>query len=70
MWHRESVNVSYLPVYYRPVSTGANSSKSNACLRLSVDFYWHGGGDGTQEQHIALAVEALMAALKKRPHRL
>lgn len=70
VWHRESVNVSYLPVYYRPVSTGANSSKSNACLRLSVDFYWHGGGDGTQEQHIALAVEALMAALKKRPHRL
>jgi len=58
--------VSYLLVYYRPVSTVANSSKSNACLRLPVDFYWYGGGDGTQEQHIALAVEALMAALKKR----
>ena len=58
--------MSYLLVYYRPVSTVANSSKSNACLRLPVDFYWYGGGDGTQKQHIALAVEALMAALKKR----
>lgn len=61
--------MSYLLVYYRPVSTVANSSKSNACLRLPVDFYWYGGGDGTQKQHIALAVEALMAALRKRPDR-
>ena len=32
-----------------------------------MDFYWYGGGDGTQKQHIDLAVEALMAAVDKRP---
>lgn len=67
VWHKERVNVSYLLVYYRPVSTVANPSKSNACLRVPVDFYWYGGGDGTQKQHIDLAVEALMAAVDKRP---
>jgi len=67
VWHKERVNVSYLLVYYRPVSTVPNSSKSYACLRVPVDFYWYGGGDGTQKQHIALAVEALMAAVDKRP---
>nr|WP_300338189.1 hypothetical protein [Actinomyces sp.] len=52
------------------MSTGADSPQSNACLGVLVDFYWRGGGDATQEEHIALAVEALMSALKAQPYRL
>nr|WP_296534085.1 hypothetical protein [uncultured Actinomyces sp.] len=46
------------------MSIADNSSRSNACLDLPVDFYWYGGGNGTTQEHISLAVNALMAAIK------
>mgnify|MGYP001691220251 FL=1 len=46
------------------MSVADNSSRSNACLDLPADFYWYGGGNGTAQQHISLAVNALMAAIK------
>lgn len=46
------------------MSVADNSSRSNACLDLPVDFYWYGGGNGTAQEHISLAVNALMAAIK------
>lgn len=52
------------------MSVAGNSSRSNACIGVPVDFYWHGGGDGTADQHIALAVEALMGAIKAPTNRL
>ena len=46
------------------MSVADNSSRSNACLDLPADFYWHDGGNGTAQEHINLAVVALMAAIK------
>ena len=46
-----------------------NSSRSNACCDLPVDFYWYGGGNGTGEEHITFAVEALMGAIKAPANR-
>ena len=46
------------------MSVADNSPRSNACLDLPVDFYWYGGGNGTAQEHISLAVNALMAAIK------
>ena len=40
-----------------------------ACLDLPADFYWYGGGNGTAQEHISLAVKALMAAIKKPRNR-
>ncbi|WP_143233217.1 hypothetical protein [Actinomyces ruminis] len=47
-----------------------NSQRSNACGGLEVDFYWYHGGGGTTDDHIALAVDALMAAIKTPACRL
>ena len=51
------------------MSVADDSSRSNACLGLPTDFYWYGGGNGTAQQHISLAVNALMAAIKKPANR-
>ena len=51
------------------MSVADNSSRSNACLDLPADFYWYGGGNGTAQEHISLAVNALMAAIKKPANR-
>jgi len=51
------------------MSVADNSSRSNACLDLPVDFYWYGGGNGTGQAHITLAVEALMGAIKAPANR-
>ena len=51
------------------MSVADNSSRSNACLDLPADFYWYGGGNGTAQEHISLAVKALMAAIKKPRNR-
>ena len=51
------------------MSVADNSSRSNACLDLPVDFYWYGGGNGTGQEHITLAVEALMGAIKAPANR-
>lgn len=53
-----------------PMGVAGHSSRSNACVGVPVDFYWFGGGDGTADHHIALAVEALMSAIKAPPKRL
>ena len=46
-----------------------NSPRSNACRGRRVDFYWYGGGNGTAQEHITLAVEALMGAIKAPANR-
>lgn len=51
------------------MSVADNSSRSNACCDLPVDFYWYGGGNGTGQAHITLAVEALMGAIKAPANR-
>ena len=51
------------------MSVADNSSRSNACLDLPADFYWYGGGNGTAQEHISLAVNALMAAIKEPTNR-
>lgn len=51
------------------MSVADDSSRSNACLGLPADFYWYGGGIGTAQEHISLAVNALMAAIKKPANR-
>ena len=51
------------------MSVADNSSRSNVCLDLPVDFYWYGGGNGTAQEHISLAVKALMAASKAPANR-
>lgn len=51
------------------MSVADNSSRSNACLDLSADFYWYGGGNGTEQEHITLAVEALMGAISAPANR-
>lgn len=51
------------------MSVADNSSRSNACLDLPADFYWYGGGNGTAQEHISLAVNALMAAIKEPANR-
>lgn len=51
------------------MSVADNSSRSNACLDLPADFYWYGGGNGSAQEHISLAVNALMAAIKKPANR-
>ncbi|MGP1497867.1 MAG: hypothetical protein ACTTI9_05015 [Schaalia odontolytica] len=51
------------------MSVADDSSRSNACLGLPVDFYWYGGGNGTAQEHITLAVEALMGAIKAPENR-
>ena len=51
------------------MSVADNSSRSNVCLDLPVDFYWYGGGNGTAQEHITLAVEALMGAIKAPANR-
>ena len=57
------------PATMEVMSVADNSSRSNACLGLPVEFYWHGGGIGTAQEHINLAVAALMAALKEPANR-
>lgn len=56
--------------YHQSMSVADNSPKSNACRGLEVDFYWYHGGGGTAADHIALAVDALMAAIKAPSCRL
>ena len=51
------------------MSVADNSSRSNACLDLPAEFYWYGGGNGAAQEHISLAVNALMAAIKKPANR-
>lgn len=51
------------------MSVADNSSRSYACLDLPADFYWHDGGNGTAQEHISLAVNALMAAIKEPRNR-
>ncbi|WP_448756188.1 hypothetical protein [Actinomyces sp.] len=51
------------------MSVADNSSRSNACLGRPADFYWYGGGNGTAQEHISLAVNALMAAIKEPTNR-
>ena len=51
------------------MSVADNSSRSNACLDLPADFYWYGGGNGTAQEHISLAVEALMGAISAPANR-
>ena len=51
------------------MSVADNSPRSNACLDLPADFYWYGGGNGTAQEHITLAVEALMGAIKAPANR-
>ena len=57
------------PATMEVMSVADNSSRSNACLGLPADFYWYGGGSGTAQEHINLAVAALMAALKEPMNR-
>ena len=56
--------IQYHPATMEFMSVADNSSRSNACLDLPADFYWYGGGNGTAQEHINLAVVALMAAIK------
>ena len=51
------------------MSVADDSSRSNACRGRRVDFYWYGGGNGTAQEHITLAVEALMGAIKAPENR-
>ena len=51
------------------MSVADNSSRSNACLDLPVDFSWYGGGNGTAQEHISLAANTLMAAIKAPANR-
>ena len=57
------------PATMEVMSVADNSPRSNACLDLSADFYWYGGGNGTEEEHITLAVEALMGAISAPANR-
>ena len=64
-----ALTVQYRPATMEVMSVADNSSRSNACLDLPADFYWYGGGSGTAQEHINLAVAALMAALKEPMNR-
>ena len=57
------------PATMEVMSVADNSSRSNACRGRRVDFYWYGGGNGTAQEHITLAVEALMGAIKAPENR-
>ena len=57
------------PAIMELMSVTLDSSKSNACCHLPVDFYWYGGGSRTAQEHITLAVEALMGAIKAPANR-
>lgn len=61
--------IQYYPATMEVMSVADNSSRSNACLDLSADFYWYGGGNGTEQEHITLAVEALMGAISAPANR-
>lgn len=58
------------PLIMELMSVAGHPSRSNACIGLPVDFYWYGGGASTADQHITLAVDALMGAIKAPPNRL
>lgn len=60
-----ALTIQYPPATMEFMSVADNSSRSNACLDLPADFYWYGGGNGTAQEHISLAVNALMAAIKE-----
>ena len=64
-----ALTIQYHRATMELMSVADNSSSSNACLDLPVDFYWYGGGNGTAQEHISLAVKALMAAIKKPRNR-
>ena len=64
-----ALTIQYHPATMEFVSVADNSSRSNACLDLPADFYWYGGGNGTVQEHISLAVNALMAAIKEPRNR-
>ena len=64
-----ALTIQYHPATMEFMSVADNSSRSNACLDLPADFYWYGGGNGTAQEHISLAVNALMAAIKEPRNR-
>ena len=64
-----ALTIQYPPATMEFMSVADNSSRSNACLDLPADFYWYGGGNGTVQEHISLAVNALMAAIKEPRNR-
>ena len=64
-----ALTIQYHPATMEVMSVADNSSRSNACLDLPADFYWYGGGNGTAQEHISLAVNALMAAIKEPRNR-
>lgn len=64
-----ALTIQYHPATMEFVSVADNSARSNACLDLPADFYWYGGGNGTVQEHISLAVNALMAAIKEPRNR-
>ena len=64
-----ALTIQYHPATMEFMSVADNSSRSNACLDLPADFYWYGGGNGTVQEHISLAVNALMGAIKEPRNR-
>ena len=64
-----ALTIQYHPATMEVMSVADNSSRSNACLDLPADFYWYGGGNGTAQEHISLAVEALMGAISAPANR-
>ena len=64
-----ALTIQHHPATMVFMSVADNSSRSNACLDLPADFYWYGGGNGTEQEHINLAVAALMAAIKEPTNR-
>ena len=64
-----ALTIQYHRATMEVMSVADNSSRSNACLGLPADFYWYGGGNRTAQEHINLAVAALMAAIKEPMNR-